>query len=286
MKIGVVYFFTDDGPNPVKFAQQAEGIGFESIFAPEHSHFPVTRKSPYPARYGGGDLPNFYLHTHDAIVTLSFIAASTSTIKVGTGITLLAQHDAIWTAKEIATLDVLSGGRVICGVGWGWNQDEAEAHGVVWKDRIDVVADQVAIMRSLWRDEVASYDGKFVSLAPSWSWPKPAQAGGPPIYLGGSGPRSMKEAALWADTWYVVPPPDDPTLEVSIPKFRQICEDNGRDPATIGIAVASAPPDAAILEKYIEQGVERAALWVNPAVGDEGYRNLDEVGAVFTSMQG
>lgn len=286
MKIGVVYFFTDDGPNPVKFAQQAEGIGFESIFAPEHSHFPVTRKSPYPARYGGGELPSFYLHTHDAIVTLSFIAASTATIKVGTGITLLAQHDAIWTAKEIATLDVLSGGRVICGVGWGWNQDEAEAHGVVWKDRIDVVADQVAIMRSLWRDEIASHDGNFVSLAPSWSWPKPAQAGGPPIYLGGSGPRSMKEAALWADTWYVVPPPDDPTLEVSIPKFRQICEDNGRDPATIGIAVASAPPDAAILEKYIEQGVERAALWVNPAVGDEGYRNLDEVGEVFKAVRG
>lgn len=200
MKIGVVYFFTDDGPNPVKFAQQAEEIGFESIFTPEHSHFPVTRKSPYPARYGGGELPSFYLHTHDAIVTLSFIAASTSTIKIGTGITLLAQHDAIWTAKEIATLDFLSGGRVICGVGWGWNQDEAEAHGVVWKDRVDIVADQVAIMRSLWRDEVASYDGKHVSLAPSWSWPKPIQPEGPPIYLGGSGPRTMKEAALWADT--------------------------------------------------------------------------------------
>lgn len=284
MKIGVFYFFTDDGPSPTVFAQQAEQMGFDSIFVPEHSHFPVTRRTPYPARYGGGALPDFYLHTHDAVVTLSFIAAATETIRIGTGINLLAQHDPIWTAKELATLDVLSGGRTLCGVGWGWNQDEAEAHGVVWKDRIDIVAEKVAVMRSLWRDEIASFDGSHVSLAPSWSWPKPLQPGGPPIYLGGSGPRSMKETALWADAWFVAPPPNDVTLEVSIPKFRQVCEDNGRDPDTIILAVGAAPADRAILETYRELGVQEVAIWIDPAPGDQGFRNLEAVNEVRAAV--
>lgn len=286
MKIGAFYFFTDDGPSPTVFAQQAEQMGFDSIFVPEHSHFPVTRRTPYPARYGGGALPDFYLHTHDAVVTLSFIAAATETIRIGTGINLLAQHDAIWTAKELATLDVLSGGRTLCGVGWGWNQDEAEAHGVVWKDRIDIVAEKVAVMRSLWRDEIASFDGSHVSLAPSWSWPKPLQPGGPPIYLGGSGPRSMKETALWADAWFVAPPPNDVTLEVSIPKFRQVCEDNGRNPDTIILAVGAAPADRAVLETYRELGVQEVAIWVDPASGDQGLRNLEAVNEVRAAVCG
>jgi probable F420-dependent oxidoreductase len=284
MKVGAFYFFTDDGPNPAEFARQAEAMGFDSLFVPEHSHFPVTRKTPYPARYGGGELPDFYLHNNDAIVTLSYIAAVTKTLRLGTGINLLAQHDPLWTAKELATLDMLSGGRVACGVGWGWNQDEAEAHGVVWKDRIDIVRDKVAIMRALWRDEVASYEGTHVSLEPSWAWPKPHQSEGIPIYLGGTGPRSMKETALWADAWYPAPPPSDPTLEVSIPKFRQVCEDNGRDPATVKLTVGAAPPDRAILEKYRELGVEEVSVWVDPAAGDQGLRNLEAVNEVREAL--
>jgi probable F420-dependent oxidoreductase len=287
MHVGAVYFFTDDGPNPVEFAQAAEGYGFESIFLPEHSHFPVTRKTPYPPAYGGGELPDFYKHTLDQIVTLSMIAAQTSTIKLGTGITLLAQHDPIWKAKEIATLDFLSGGRVICGVGYGWNVDEAEAHGVEWKQRFSIVRDKAAIMKALWTDDVAAFEGTHASLAPSWSWPKPVQPGGPKLYLGGAGPTTMRQAAEWADTWYVVPPPDDPTLERSIPKFWEIVDEVGRDRDSIGIAVASAPPDAAVLEKYLEQGVERAALWINPANSPaEGMANLEEVSKVLKQLKG
>ena len=286
MKIGAYYFFTDDGPNPTVFAKEAERMGFDSLFVPEHSHFPVSRKTPYPGRYGGGELPNFYLHTLDAIVTLSFMAAATQTLRLGTGINLLAQHDPIWTAKELATLDFMSGGRVLCGVGWGWNEDEAESHGVVWKDRIDIVAEKVAVMRSLWRDDIASFQGQHVQLAPSWSWPKPVQIGGPPIYLGGSGPRSMRETALWADAWYVAPPPNDITLEVSIPKFRQVCEETGRDPSTLILAVGAAPADRAVLEKYRDLGVQEVSIWIDPAPGDQGLRNLEAVNEVRAAVLG
>ena len=215
------------------------------------------------------------------------IAARTETMKLGTGACLLAQHDAIAKAKQFATLDYLTGGRVICGVGFGWNVDEAEAHGVNWKKRFSTVRDKVGVMRALWTQEVASFEGPEASLAPSWSWPKPAQAGGPPIYLGGAGPTTMRHAAEWADAWYVVPPPDDPTLERSIPKFWDIVDEVGRDRDSIKIAVASAPPDPKVLEKYIEQGVDRAALWVDPADNPaDGMRNLEAVAKVLAEMNG
>lgn len=278
MDIGVVYFFTDDGPDPVTFAKKAEDLGFDAIFVPEHTHWPTSRKTPYPDMYGGGDLPGFYLRTYDQTVVMSFMAAATSRIKMGTGISLLAQYDPIIKAKEIASLDVLSGGRVIFGTGYGWNQDEAESHGVIWKKRVTLVREKVAVMRALWNDEVASYEGDMVSLVPSWADPKPLQEGGPKVYLGGAGPTGMREAALWADGWYPVPPPDDPTMEKSIPKFHAICEEVGRDPQSIAIGVASAAPDPAVIEKLREQGVAIANLWCDPAAGEQGLRNLEAIG--------
>jgi probable F420-dependent oxidoreductase len=287
MKLGAVYFFTDDGPDPVKFAQAAEGHGFESLFFPEHTHFPTSRKTPYPAAYGGGELPRFYLHTYDQFVIMSMIAASTEHLKLGTGVCLLAQHDPIAKAKQFATLDYLSGGRVICGVGFGWNRDEAEAHGVNWKKRFEIARDKVGVMRALWTQDDASYEGAEASLASSLAWPKPRQQGGPPVYLGGAGPTTMRHAAEWADAWYVVPPPDDPTLERLIPRFWSTVDEVGRDRDSIKIAVASAPPDPAVLEAYMEQGVERAALWIDPADSPEqGMRNLESVAKVLARMNG
>ena len=285
MDLGVVYFFTDKGPDPVEFAQAAEGYGFESIFVPEHTHFPVARQTPYPAAYGGGDLPDFYLHTYDQIVTLSMIAAHTDTIKLGTGVCLLAQHDPIAKAKQFATLDHLSGGRLICGVGFGWNVEEAEAHGVIWKQRFSTVRDKLKVMQALWTEDIASFQGQRASLNPSWAWPKPLQRNGPRIYLGGAGPATMRNAADWADAWYVVPPPDDPTLAKRIPEFRAIVEESGRAADSVGVAVASAPPDPATLEAYREQGVERAVLWVDPADDPaEGMRNLEAVSKVLAQI--
>ncbi|GGG29917.1 hypothetical protein GCM10007304_49670 [Rhodococcoides trifolii] len=285
MDLGAVYFFTDDGPNPIEFGQAAEGYGFESLFVPEHTHFPKSRDSAYPEAYGGGELPRFYLRTLDQTVTLSMIAATTDTIKLGTGVCLLAQHDPIAKAKEFATLDHLSGGRLIVGVGFGWNVEEAAANGLVWKNRFSTVRDKLKVMQALWTQEIASYDGVRASLAPSWAWPKTVQPNGPRTYLGGAGPTAMRCAAEWADAWYVVPPPDDPTLEKSIPRFRAMVDAAGRDPDTVGIAVASAPPDPALLDTYRELGVERAVLWIDPSDSPaQGMKNLESVGKVLSTL--
>jgi len=285
--VGIAIFLTDNGPDPVAFAQAAEAYGFHSIFLPEHSHFPVARKTPYPDVYGGGDLPWYYKHTLDQIVTLSMIASQTSELKVGTGITLLAQHDPIWKAKELATLDLLSDGRLLCGLGYGWNVDEAEAHGVTWRSRFSVVRDKVAVMRALWTEEQAAYDGTHVSLAASWAWPKPQQVGGPPIYLGGAGPTTMREAADWADGWYVVPPKDDMRLEQVMPRFRQVVEERGRDPESISVAVAGAPRNPRLLEAYAEHGIQLTTLWVDPAHSHEqGMKNLEAAAKTLTDYLG
>ncbi|MFJ6095638.1 LLM class F420-dependent oxidoreductase [Williamsia muralis] len=285
MDVGVVYFFTDNGPNPVEFAQAAEGYGFESIFVPEHTHFPVSRQTPYPDAYGGGELPGFYLRTYDQIVTLSMMAAQTETLKLGTGVCLLAQHDPIVKAKQFASLDYLSGGRVICGVGMGWNIEEAEAHGVVWKKRFSTVRDKLKVMQALWTQDEASYSGPMASLEPSWAWPKPAQTNGIRTYLGGAGPVTMRHAAEWADAWYVVPTAADITLAKKVPEFRGLVEQAGKDPRSVGIAVASAPPDPKILEAYRDQGIERAVLWVDPAEDPgEGMRNLEKVAKVLRQI--
>lgn len=278
MDLGVVHFFTDKGPNPVEFAQAAEELGFDSIFLPEHTHFPISRRTEYPRVYGGGDLPDFYLRTYDQMVALSMIASHTRTLKLGTGICLLAQADPIAKAKQIASLDHLSGGRVICGVGFGWNVEEAEAHGVVWKRRFSTVRDKLKVMQALWTQDEASFEGTDASLASSWAWPKPLQPRGPRTYLGGAGPTTMRHAAQWADAWYVVPPPEDPALERSLPQFRSIVEESGRAPDSVGVAVASAPADPEMLEKYRKQGVERAVVWVDPADdAAAGMSNLHEV---------
>ncbi|WP_431908636.1 LLM class F420-dependent oxidoreductase [Amycolatopsis thermoflava] len=285
MDVGVVYFFTDKGPDPVEFAQAAEGYGFESLFIPEHTHFPASRETDYPIEFGGPELPEFYLRTYDQMVTMSVIAARTERLTLGTGVTLLAQHDPIAKAKEFATLDHLTGGRIICGVGFGWNVEEARAHGVVWKNRYSIVRDKYHVMKALWTQDTASFTGRRASLEPTFAWPKTTNPAGIRTYVGGAGPMAMRQAAEWGDVWYVVPPVDDPTLTSAIPRFRQVVEEAGRDPESVPVSVASAPPDPAVLEKYREQGVERAVLWVEPAdTPGDGMRNLEAVSKVLKSV--
>ena len=281
MKIGGVYFFTDRGPEPVQFAQAMESEGFESLWFPEHTHSPASRETDYPEAYGGGELPWFYLRTWDQMVTLAYIAAATTTLRIGSGAMLLAQRDPIAMAKQIATLDQFSGGRYELALGLGWNREEAEAHGVNWKKRFSTVRDKAQALRALWRDEVASYSGEMFELKPSYSWPKPAQEGGPAIWLGGAGPTTFRHVAQWADGLYIVPPPNDPTLEATLPEFWRIVEEEGRDPKTVRVAVASAPPELSVLEKYREQGVERASLWIDPTDPAEAYPNMQAAAKVM-----
>ena len=188
MLVGVTSMLTDLTMSPSELAVAVEERGFESLWLPEHSHIPTSRESPWPGSKPGSDepLPYHYPRYVDLFVSLSMAAAVTSRIRLGSSVCLVAQHDPIQLAKQVATLDHLSGGRVILGIGYGWNREEAANHGMVeWGARREIVREKVAAMRRLWSDEVASFDGDHVHVAPSWMWPKPVQRGGPPVILGG-----------------------------------------------------------------------------------------------------
>ena len=210
MRLSGFMFLTDLTIGPAELARALEDRGFSALWVPEHPHIPTARRTPTPELYGGGDLA--------PCTSACSIPSSPSPPppwrrrrpRIGTGICLLALRDAVVTAKEIATLDLLSGGRFDFGVGYGWNADEFPGHGSRFDERRSVVADKVALMRALWRDDVAEHSGEHVSLEPSWAWPKPVQRPGPPVWLGGNGPRTMEAAARWADHWYPTPSPRIP----------------------------------------------------------------------------
>src|SRR3989475_3142690 len=180
MLVGAFHFPTDYGSEIGELARALETRGFESLFVPEHTHIPVSRRSPFP---GGGELPKRYSHTHDPFVALSFAAAATKKLKLGTGILLVPQHEPIVTAKSIASLDQLSGGRFIFGIGGGWNVEEMENHGARYETRFQLMRERILAMKALWTQEEASFHGEYVNLDPVWSWPKPAQRPPPPILL-------------------------------------------------------------------------------------------------------
>jgi probable F420-dependent oxidoreductase len=277
MKVGIYVFATDEQMHPGELAAEIEARGFDSLFFPEHSHIPVSRETDYPDSYGGGVLPDFYKRTYDPFISCSFAAASTTTLEVGTGICLLALRDTVHTAKMVASVDRLSGGRFTFGVGFGWNQDEFVTHGVDFKTRHRRVREQVQLLRTMWRDDVASFDGEFVQLEPSWCWPKPLQSPHPKIYLGGSGPVTMKHAAEWADTWYPTPPLADPTLEKSIPTFRAMVEDAGRDPDSVPVGVAPGAVDAELLDTFRANGVSHVNIAIGGGTRDETLAELDGI---------
>ena len=182
MKVGTFYFPTDYGIDIAELAKALEDRGFDSLFVPEHTHIPTSRKSPFPS---GGELPKRYSHTHDPFVGLAFAAAATKKLKVGTGICLVPQHEPIVTAKAIASLDALSGGRFVFGIGAGWNVEEMENHGATYKTRFAIMREHVLAMKEIWSKDEASYHGKYVNFDPIWSWPKPHRKSDPPIAANG-----------------------------------------------------------------------------------------------------
>lgn len=277
MKVGIYVFATDQFMHPAELAREVEDRGFDSMFFPEHSHIPVSRATEYPDSYGGGVLPEFYKRTYDPFISCSFAAAATTTLEVGTGICLLALRDTVHTAKLVASVDVLSGGRFTFGVGFGWNADEFATHGVDYKTRHRKVREQVQLLKTMWSDDIAQFEGQFVRLQPSWCWPKPAQSPHPKIYLGGSGPVTMKHAAEWADVWYPTPPLADPTLENSVPAFRALLEENGRDPDSVPIGVAPGAVDVALLKTYRDLGISHVNLALFGDTRDETLAALDQL---------
>ena len=256
MRVGVFYFPTDYGIGVGDLARAAEERGFDSLLLPEHTHIPTSRRTPYP---GGGELPKAYSHTHDPFVALSFAAAATTKILLGTGICLIPQRDPIVTAKCVASLDQLSNGRFLFGIGGGWNVDEMENHGAHYETRFKLLRERILAMKALWTQREAAFHGEMVNFDPVWLYPKPAQRPYPPILLGGLSDYTVKRVVEFCDGWLPIARPGfDPKEAVA--RLRQAASAAGRDFSTLSISVFGAPADEAILAQYREVGIQRAVL--------------------------
>ena len=272
MRIGVTIFATDRSMNPVELAREAETRGFYSLYVPEHTHIPVSRRTPPPT--GERELPEEYKRTLDPFVTLAAAAAVTTQIRLGTGIALVAQHDAIVLAKTLATLDHLSAGRLVLGIGYGWNVDEMESHGVDARRRRAITREKMLAMQALWTHDVAEFHGEFVSFEPSWQWPKPVQKPRPRVWIGGAaGPTLFAQIAEYADGWM---PVGGAGLQAARPELRRAFEARGRDPATLDVAPMGVLPDAAKLAFYASIGVTEAVLRLPSAPRDVVMPLLDD----------
>jgi probable F420-dependent oxidoreductase len=273
MLVGTFHFPTDYGIDVGELASALEARGFESLFVCEHTHIPVSRRTPFP---GGGELPRRYAHTHDPFVALSFAAAKTRTLKIGTGVALVAQRDPIVTAKSVASLDWLSGGRFIFGVGGGWNVEEMENHGTRYDTRFKVMRERVLAMKALWTQDQAEFHGEFVDFEPVTLYPKPKQTPHPPILLGGETDHTLKRVVEFCDGW--LPRTGggfDPKAAVT--RLHRAAKAAGRDPASLSITVFRAPADAATLNAYRDAGIDRVLLEVPSADRDDVLRVLDKL---------
>ncbi|MFC9734667.1 TIGR03619 family F420-dependent LLM class oxidoreductase [Streptomyces roseolus] len=270
MRISTTIFLTDETISPVRLARELEARGFDGLYLPEHTHLPVSRETGHPA---GGEAAREYGRTLDPYVALAQAAAVTGRLGLGTGISLLAEHDPIALAKQIATLDHLSGGRFTLGVGYGWNREEAADHGVAWATRRALVHDRLALMRALWAPEPTAYEGRFGdSVRASEAWPKPA-GGAPRVLLGGAaGPKLFAAVAGRADGWM---PIGGRGLTEHLPVLRRAWEDAGRDPGALQVVPYAVLPNPGKLAHYADLGCAETVLQLPPAGEDEVLRVLD-----------
>jgi len=276
MRVGAFYFPVDYGIDIAELAHALEERGFDSLWVPEHTHIPVSRRTPFPA---GGELPKKYAHTHDPFVALSFAAAATKKLLLGTGICLVPERDPIVTAKCVASLDSLSGGRFLFGIGGGWNVEEMENHGAQYKTRFKLMRERILAMKALWTQEEAEYHGERVDFDPVWSYPKPAQKPHPPILLGGETDYTLRRVVEYCDGWFPRPVQGfDPKEQVA--RLHRFARDAGRDPSELSISVFRAPPDEAALKRYAEAGIDRAVLEIPDVGRDEILRGLDRQAAL------
>jgi probable F420-dependent oxidoreductase len=275
MELGLAHFLTDYGMDPVELARKVEERGFESLFLPEHTHIPVSRDTPYP---GGGELPREYSHTHDPFAALAAMAAVTERIKLGTGVCLIIQRDPIVTAKEAATIDQISGGRFMFGVGAGWNREEMENHGTDYRTRFTRMRESVEAIKAIWTQDEAEYHGKIVDFDPIWCWPKPVQKPHPPVLVGGLGEKVLDRVVQYGDEWIPnrVQSPED--LGERIAELQRRAEAAGRDP--IPVTVFGAKPEVRLLERLKEAGVTRSLFYLQPAESGEVERGLDSLAEV------
>ena len=273
MHIGAAMFFTDYSMTPAELATALEERGFESVWAPEHSHIPLTRKSEWP---GGGELPKKYYDAMDPFVTLTAAAAVTKKLKVGTGVCLVNQRDPIQTAKAVASIDQLSGGRFLFGVGNGWNQDEMENHGTNFESRHKLVRERIEAMKVIWTKSKAEYHGEMVNFDPMMAWPKPAQKPHPPILVGGAFPYGARRAVRYGDGWMPLRRRKGYSeVRDLIPKFQAMAKEANRDLASLPVSIWESKEDEGELRRDQDAGVVRVIVSLDSAKADVILPQLD-----------
>ncbi len=272
MQLGVFIFSTDYSIDISELAVALEDRGFGSLFVPEHTHIPTSRKTPFRR---DRELPKEYKHTYDPFVALSFAAAATKTLQVGTGICLVPQRDPIVTAKCVASLDRLSDGRFVFGIGGGWNVDEMENHGAQYKTRFKLLREHVLAMKALWTEEEAAFHGEMVDFDPVWSYPKPVQVPHPPVILGGETDYTLNRVIEFCDGWFPRASHGFDPAEC-MTRLRNAADAVGRDMSTLSVTVFRAPADKAVLDSYAEAGITRGLLELPSAGRDEVLRLLDD----------
>jgi probable F420-dependent oxidoreductase len=281
MELGLANFLTDYGLAPAELGRQAEQRGFESLFLPEHTHIPVSRETPYP---GGGELPPEYSHTLDPFVALGAVAAATEHLKLGTGVCLVIERDPIVTAKEVATLDHLSGGRFLFGVGAGWNIEEMRNHGTDPSTRFRRMRESVEAMKAIWTRDEAEYHGKLIDFDPIWIWPKPVQKPHPSVLVGGLGDKVYDRVVAYGDEWIPNRVQSPEALGERIQELQRRAEAAGRGP--IPVTVFGAKPELRLLERLRAAGVTRSLFYLPPGQSGAVERQLDQLTEVKAEWAG
>jgi len=273
MDVGAAMFFTDYSMSSAELAKALEGRGFESMWAPEHSHIPTSRRSPFQ---GGGELPKQYYDVMEPFVTLAAAAVVTSRIKLGTGVCLVVQRDTIQTAKLVASLDQVSNGRFLFGIGGGWNAEEMADHGTEFRTRFKLMRERVEAMKAIWTDDAAEYHGELVDFPPMIARPKPRQRPHPPVIVGGAFPHAARRALRYGDGWI----PNASRAQYAdvtdfLPQFRQMAAEAGRDLAAVPVTVWGVGEEYDRLRRYEEQGVARVVVSLPPESADKTFQTLD-----------
>jgi probable F420-dependent oxidoreductase len=278
MDFGALMFFTDYAISATDLARALEERGFESIWAPEHSHIPTSRRSPWP---GGGELPRVYYEAMDPFVSLTAAAVATKALKVGTGVCLVQQRDPIQTAKLVASIDQVSNGRFLFGVGGGWNAEEMADHGTEFGTRFKLMRERIEAMKDIWTKERAEYHGEMVDFPEMMAWPKPVQKPWPPILVGGAWPQAARRAVRYGDGWCPIGgrPGADP-LEMLGP-FREMAKEAGRDPDTLPVTLFNPPEDAGEMQRWRDRGIARAVVMLRTDTKDKVLPVLDRWAAVI-----
>jgi probable F420-dependent oxidoreductase len=281
MDTGIGYFATHDAAGPGEVARLVEEHGHAAIYFAEHTHIPASRETPYT---GGGELPRKYAHTYDLFVTMTAAAAATSHLRVGSGICLVVERDPIITAKEVASIDHLSGGRLEFGVGAGWNREEMRNHGTDPRTRMGLLRERVEAMKAIWTEDEAEYHGRIIDFGPIWSWPKPVQKPHPPVLVGGLGEKVYDRVVAYGDEWIPNRVKSPEQLAERIGELQRRADAAGRE--RIPVTVFGAKAEVRLLERLKGAGVTRSLFYVQAGEADEVERHLEELGKVAAEWGG